>query len=42
MFIPRTLSETGIGPNATLWRAVGVGAVVAIALFLILSANIRR
>ena len=40
MFIPRTLSETGIGPNATLWRAVGVGAVVAIALFLILSANI--
>ena len=40
MFIPRTLSETGIGPSATLWRAVGVGAVVAIALFLILSANI--
>ena len=24
MFIPRTLSETGIGPNPTLWRAVGV------------------
>jgi putative nucleotidyltransferase with HDIG domain len=40
MFIPRTLSETGNGPNATLWRAIGVGAVVASALFLILSANI--
>jgi len=40
MFIPRTLSESGNGPSATLWRAVGVGAVVAAALFLILSANI--
>ena len=40
MFIPRTLSETGLGPNATLWRAFGIGAVVAAALFLILSANI--
>ena len=40
MFIPRTLSETGNGPNAKLWRAIGVGAVVAAALFLILSANI--
>jgi putative nucleotidyltransferase with HDIG domain len=40
MFIPRTLSQTGNGPNATLWRAIGVGAVVAAALFLILSANI--
>jgi cyclic-di-AMP phosphodiesterase PgpH len=40
VFIPRTLSETGNGTNATLWRAVGVGAVVAVALFLILSANI--
>jgi putative nucleotidyltransferase with HDIG domain len=40
VFIPRTLSETGNGPNATLWRAIGVGGVVAAALFLILSANI--
>ena len=40
MFIPRTLTEAGSGPNATLWRAFGVGAVVAAALFLILSANI--
>ncbi len=40
MFIPRTLSETGRGPSATVWRAIGVAAVVAAALFLILSANI--
>ncbi|MGQ0608088.1 MAG: HD family phosphohydrolase [Chloroflexota bacterium] len=40
MFIPRTLSETGNGPNATAWRAVAVAAVVAASLFLILSANI--
>ncbi|HEV8053223.1 MAG TPA: hypothetical protein VGP30_00170, partial [Candidatus Limnocylindrales bacterium] len=40
MFIPRTLSETGNGPNTLLWRAVGVGAVVSASLFLILSANI--
>jgi putative nucleotidyltransferase with HDIG domain len=40
MFIPRTLSETGNGPNATLSRAVAVGAIVATTLFLILSANI--
>ncbi|MEO7294872.1 MAG: hypothetical protein ABIZ57_01915, partial [Candidatus Limnocylindria bacterium] len=40
MFIPRTLSETGNGPNATIWRAVAVAAIVAAALFLILSANI--
>ncbi|MGH2401769.1 MAG: HDIG domain-containing metalloprotein, partial [Candidatus Limnocylindria bacterium] len=40
MFIPRTLSETGRGPSATAWRAIGVAAVVAAALFLILSANI--
>jgi putative nucleotidyltransferase with HDIG domain len=40
VFIPRTLSENGHGPNATLLRAVVVVAVVAVALFLILSANI--
>ncbi|HYI67041.1 MAG TPA: HDIG domain-containing protein [Candidatus Limnocylindrales bacterium] len=40
MFIPRTLTEAGNGPNATLWRAFGVGAVIAAGLFLILSANI--
>ena len=40
MFIPRTLSETGNGPTATVWRGVAVAAVVGVALFLILSANI--
>ena len=40
MFIPRTLSETGNGASATIWRAVAVAAAVTAALFLILSANI--
>jgi hypothetical protein len=40
MFIPRTLSEVRRGGNAMLWRAIGVGAIVAVALFLVLSANI--
>ena len=40
MFIPRTLSEVRRSGNAMLWRAIGVGAIVAVALFLVLSANI--
>ena len=40
MFIPRTLSESATGPRETVWRAIAVAAVVAVALFLILSANI--
>ena len=40
MFIPRTLSEVRRSGNTMLWRAIGVGAVVAVALFLVLSANI--
>jgi putative nucleotidyltransferase with HDIG domain len=40
MFIPRTLSEVRRSGNAMLWRAVIVGALVAVALFLVLSANI--
>ncbi|MGI8999978.1 MAG: HD family phosphohydrolase [Candidatus Limnocylindria bacterium] len=40
MFIPRTLSESGDGPSATLWRAMAVAAIVAASLFVILSANI--
>ncbi len=38
MFIPRTLSEPG--SSSTAWRGVAVAAIVAAALFLILSANI--
>ena len=40
MFIPRTLSEVRRSGNAMLWRAIAVGAIVAVALFLVLSANI--
>ena len=40
MFIPRTLNEVRRSGNAMLWRAVAVGAIVAVALFLVLSANI--
>jgi hypothetical protein len=41
VFIPRTLSDTAGRPgNAMLWRAIGVAALVATSLFLILSANI--
>lgn len=40
MFIPRTLSEVRRSDNAMLWRAIVVGAIVAVALFLVLSANI--
>ena len=40
MFIPRTLSEAGRVGSGMLWRAIAVAAVVAAALFLILSANI--
>ena len=40
MFIPRTLGEIGSRPGGTIWRAVAVTAVVAAALFVILSANI--
>ena len=40
MFIPRTLSEVPRSGNAMLWRAIGVGAIGAVALFLVLSANI--
>ena len=40
MFIPRTLSEVGRPGSPPLWRAIGVTAVVAAALFLILCANI--
>jgi putative nucleotidyltransferase with HDIG domain len=40
MFIPRTLNEVRRRGNAMLWRAIAVGAIVAVALFLVLSANI--
>jgi len=40
MFIPRTLNEVRRSGNAMLWRAIAVGAIVAVSLFLILSANI--
>jgi cyclic-di-AMP phosphodiesterase PgpH len=40
MFIPRTLSEAGRVGSGMLWRAIAVAAIVAAALFLILSANI--
>ncbi len=40
MFIPRTLNEVRRSGNAMLWRAIAVGAIVAVCLFLILSANI--
>ena len=41
MFIPRTLNADGIGPGGgALGRALIVGAIVAAALFLVLSANI--
>ena len=40
MFIPRTLSEDGRPGAARVWRAVVVAAIVAVSLFLILSANI--
>ena len=40
MFIPRTLSEVTRPGGSRLWRAAAVTAVVATALFFVLSANI--
>ena len=40
MFIPRTLNEVRRPGDPRLWRAIGVAGIVAVALFLVLSANI--